>query len=78
IDHTLAILMEGHFIDGKRQALKTLPEIQTELKVKKLVDKIDIPKTDQIDDFILKYIKTREGKSFSGALRQDRHRQKTK
>jgi hypothetical protein len=81
INFTLAMLVEGFFIkkvNNEHQALKDLPDIQAELKVKKLMEKIDYPESDRIDDFILRYIKNREGKSFSNAFRQERHRQKKK
>jgi hypothetical protein len=83
IDATLAMLMEGRLIKKEGDeyiAIKPLPDIQTELRVKRLMGKIDYPEPelDQINDFILRYIKTENGKSSSSALRQARYIQKKK
>jgi hypothetical protein len=81
IDAALTMLMKGFSIKktkGGYRALKDLPDIQCELKVKKMMEKIEYPEIEQIDEFIMTHIKTAEGKSFSGALRQARHRQKKK
>jgi hypothetical protein len=63
-------------IKGEYRASKDLPDIQCELSVKKRMKRIEYPEIEQIDEFILTYIKTKEGNSFSGALRQARHRRK--
>jgi hypothetical protein len=84
IDRTISILLKDNKIKGAKTKkgnieyrISTLvPQLQTYLKMKKKNGIILLPEIENIDDFIIQYVKNKKGDSLYDAIRASNDRKK--